>query len=773
MKYINKIALFALSVACVSCVDQYDATIAMPEKPTDVATQEYLNTFDLLKSYINRNANSPFRLAATVSPADFQAKGLAYSTLVNNFEGIDINGAYIPADMQDTDGTYDFTDVKSIGNAAQEAGVTIYGGALCSNQGQPAAYLNKLIEPEVIHIETQKVTDKVADFENEEIGKEYMSIQKDPDKKYNTRIVQDPVNGTNKALYVGPYVTDGPYSKDYYIPIVRVTLPEGKKLGDYQNLSFDAFFNTNSNTGQFRVYIYSEDGTRNQFNFENAAGLIEGTMNKWKRNIVIDLQKESFNIAPYGLALPAGLANLTEFDMAFGVASYNADFYLDNISFNYEESATGKYIFANFESDNIGKDYISVQKFEADKITLKVASDPADENGKVLQVGPNKGVGEYHLPMFDVKLPAGKTLGDMKALTFDAYWNDGGSGNGMRVYFLPPGWINRDQYRYNNFGSFESVMGGVKNKWVREITIGIQGEGGSSFTISDELKGLTEFQIAIGIESSSPSFLLDNLGFTWESEVGDQIIEKTEEEKKAILTSELEKWITGMVKAGGENITMWDVVSEPLDDTNDTNTFDWAEYLGDSEYARTAVKIARESSESKLKLFVGNTFYQGIDINGTADKLINLVKDWENKTGDVTNTTVIDGYNIRLNAVYSEDATFQSAYKQEIIDLFTKLAITKKPIRLSGLSVMVENESGNFVTSAKILNAQRERAADYLAFIIKQYRQLIDPENQYGISIASMTDVEGGSILCPWTSGFGRTEIYEGIVNGLRAESAE
>ena len=90
MKYINKIALCALLVACVSCVDQYDATITMPEKPTDVATQEYLNTFDLLKSYINRNVNSPFRLAAIVSPADFQAKGLAYSTLVNNFEGIDI-----------------------------------------------------------------------------------------------------------------------------------------------------------------------------------------------------------------------------------------------------------------------------------------------------------------------------------------------------------------------------------------------------------------------------------------------------------------------------------------------------------------------------------------------------------------------------------------------------------------------------------------------------------------------------------------------------------
>lgn len=772
MKYINKIALCALSVACVACVDEYNVTIDMPEKPTDVATQEYLNTYDFLKSYIIRDNNSPFKLATFISPADFQAKKLAYSTVLSNFEGIDINGAYVPAKMQDAGGAYDFSDVKSIGNAAKVAGITIYGGALCSNQGQPAAYLNKLIAPEVIHTETKKGTDKVVDFENEEIGTEYMSIQKDENKKYNTRIAADPVDGTNKALYVGPYVEGGPYSKDYFIPIVRVTLPAGKKLGDYQSLSFDAFFNANSNTGQFRVYFYTAEGERKQFNFENAAGLIEGTVNQWKRDIVINLQSESLNAAPYGLALPANLANLTTFDMAFGVASYNADFYLDNISFNYEEATVGESIFANFENDQVGTTYPSVQKFGDDRITIEVASDPAGGDGKVLQVGPNKGVNEYHLPMFDVKLPEGKTLGDMDALTFDAYWA-GGNSAGLRAYFLPPGWTNRDQYRYDDFATLGDVVGNVQNKWVRKINIGIHGEGVGAFTISDDLKGLTEFQIAIGPKTHQPYLYLDNLGFTWKSGDGDEIIEKTDEQKKAILTPELEKWITGMVKAGGEDIAIWDVISEPLDDTNDANTFNWGKYLGDKEYARTAVKMARESTETELKLFVSNTFYQGIDISGNADKLIGLVRDWEDKTEDVTNTTAIDGYNIRLNAVYSENATFQSAYQQEIISLFTKLAATKKPVRLSGLSVMVEDESGNFVSSAKILNAQRERAADYVAFIIKQYRQLIDSENQYGISIASMTDTEGGSSLCPWTSGYGRTEIYEGIVNGLKAKNAE
>ena len=759
---LNKLFIIAAATTTLfSCVDlDYESDLTI-EKPTDVATQEYLNSYDLLKSYITRDDNSPFKLAAFISPADFQAQKLAYSTVLSNFDGIDVNGAFIPANMQDTDGMYDFSGVKSIGRAAQNAGVTIYGGMLCSNQGQPAAYLNKLIEPEVIHHETEKGTDKVVDFENEEIGTEIMSIQKDPNKKYNTRIEKDPVNDANKALYVGPYV-EGTYSKDYYIPIVRVTLPAGKKLGDYQSLSFDAFFKKASSTAQFRVYIYAADGSRKQFNFDNANGLIGGTKDKWVSNITINLHNESLNASPYGLALPSELVDLTEFDMAFGVASYAADFYLDNISFNYEGNVSPKVLFADFEGNSIGDTYPSVQKFSDDRLTIEVVSDPAGDGGKVLQVGPKKSVNEYHLPMFDVRLPAGKTLGDMETLTLDIYWDGSGNSSNMRFYFLPPGWTNRDQYRYETF-SLSNLAGSTKNKWVRDAAIGLHGEGVCSFTISDDLKGLTEFQIAFGPTTHSPFFYLDNLRFTWEDENnnGTEIIEKTDEEKRAILTPEFEKWITGMVEAGGENIQI-------LDDRYDISTFNWGEYLGDKEYARLAVKVARESSESELKLFVANTFYQGLDISGTVDKLIGLVRDWEDKTEDAGNTTTIDGYNIRLNAVYSESPTIQSVNEQEIIDLFTRLAATKKPVRLSGFSMMLEDDKGNFVSSTKILNAQRERAAGYLTFIIQQYRRLIEPENQYGISIASMTETNNGSLLCPWTSGFGRTEIYEGIVNGLK-----
>ena len=153
---------------------------------------------------------------------------------MNNFEGIDINEAYIPADMQDTDGTYDFTDVKSIGNAAQEVGVTIYGGALCSNQGQPVAYLNKLIAPEVIPVVSEKGTTIFCDFESDAIGTAYPSVQKFDDDRITIEVARDPAGSDGKVLQVGPKKE----VSEYHLPMLDVKLPAGKTLGDMNSTSW-------------------------------------------------------------------------------------------------------------------------------------------------------------------------------------------------------------------------------------------------------------------------------------------------------------------------------------------------------------------------------------------------------------------------------------------------------------------------------------------------------------------------------------------------------
>lgn len=746
MKYINKIALCALSVACVSCVDQYDATIAVPEKPTDVATQEYLNTFDLLKSYINRNTNSPFRLAATVSPADFQAKGLAYSTLVNNFEGIDINEAYIPADMQDTDGTYDFTDVKSIGNAAQEVGVTIYGGALCSNQGQPVAYLNKLIAPEVIPVVSEKGTTIFCDFESDAIGTAYPSVQKFDDDRITIEVARDPAGSDGKVLQVGPKKE----VSEYHLPMLDVKLPAGKTLGDMKELIFDVYWDGSGSDADLRVYILppgwtNRDQYRSQVSGLNSRGV---TKNKWARKVAIPIESESWF---------ASLKGLTEFQIAIGLCTGNPMLYFDNIGFTWETVANGATTI-NFEADELGTSYPMTNGNQA-----IVEEDPDGKSGKVLHVGTSESFCNYTYPKFNVKLENGMTLGDYNSISLDMYLigsKNGKFGSGMRVV------INGTEL---NCGWGPAVFGCSDNVWGRgliNISLLKEGEGTTGegkVVIPTELASLNEFEMAIGSGSGEWHAYIDNISFHWQKEGGDIVIEKTPEEKKTILTSELGKWITGMVKAGGENITIWDAICEPLDDTNDAKTFKWAEYLGDKEYARTAVKIARESSESEIKLFIGNSFNQYNDIVSSIDKLVAMVNEWQED-----NVTVIDGYNIRLQAIYSENADELEASKKQITKMLEQLAATGKAVRLSNLSMIYEDTAGNFVSTSKIASVQRERAAKYMEFIIKEYFRIISPENQYGISFSSMTETSGGSNICPWTSGYGRTEMYEGIVNGLK-----
>lgn len=136
--------------------------------------------------------------------------------------------------------------------------------------------------------------------------------------------------------------------------------------------------------------------------------------------------------------------------------------------------------------------------------------------------------------------------------------------------------------------------------------------------------------------------------------------------------------------------------------------------------------------------------------------------------GKKTTLPKIDGYNILLNAIYSKDVTFQEGNKTMITNLFDKLGKTGKLIRVSDLSMMVEELDGNFIAINKLTEEDRAAAASYMAFIMQEYRRLIPADKQYGISISGITETNTGYKLCPWTSDYNRNEMYEGIVDGLK-----
>ncbi len=751
MKYINNkiIAFTFIAASTMSCTDEFKSRLEL-EKPQDVAMSEYLSQFDLLKSYINRDG-TPFQLAAGIPVSEFVKKDVGYSTLLTNFDAVDLNGSYDPITALNTEGVYNFGDMQTAVEIAAKAGMTLYGGSLCSNQGQRAAYYNKLIEPIDIPVEVQKGTTKLFNFENDEIGTSY------PMTGNSSAVVEeDPTGESGHVLHVGTDDVKAAYS----YPKFHVVLPGGRKLGDYVRLNIDLRFVKDHGiygTG-LRVFIQGQEfnlGKDEKGNVINGA-IFCGAGDKWKREGTINLKDDT---AP-GLVVPESFGSLTEFDLAIGSASGGAQFYLDNISMDYEVSGKGTTVI-NFEGDELNKTYPMTNG-----ATATVVQDPANESGKVLFIDH----AAYSFPKFTVKLSEGKTLGDYSGMSMDMRLIAGKYGGGMSVVINGQTFsLNQNALVYGCDDNNTWKRGGIYVTFVKQGTYTALGEKvpATMIEIPDSMKDLNEIEFSIGSSSTNWTAYIDNLTFAWEAKP--QHIEMTEEEKKALFTKEMEKWIGGMVYAGvneTKSVKAWNIIANPLDKTVNDNTFNWGEYLGEVEYARTAVKIARDTVKNAnvdLELFVSNTFGQYDEMVNMADELISLVNAWEED-----NVTQIDGYNILLNAIYSKDVTFQEGNKTMITNLFEKLGKTGKLIRVSDLSMMVEEQDGNFIAINKLTEEDRAAASSYMAFIMQEYRRLIPADKQYGISISSMTETSTGYKLCPWTSGYNRNGMYEGIVDGLK-----
>lgn len=739
MKYLNQklIGLALLATSVVACTDEYDCNLLV-EKPEDVKVSEYLASFDVLKSYIDRAADSPFKLTANMSAADFTAHEVAYSILMDNFDGLDIGNTYTPVNSS-TDGEYDFSGMQLLTDAVREAGVTLYAGTLCSNQNQPATYFNKLIEPIVIPFEPLKGKTVICDFENDELGTAYGMTGGS-----QAVVENDPEGKTGKVLHVGTEDDKAAYSH----PKFHVVLPAGHTLGNYVSLSIDMrIVNQDGLYGAgMKVFINGQE-----FSVGTNAQGIGCNPNTWNRGAVISLTSDK---AP-GFIVPDALKDLTEFDLAVGSASSAAQYYLDNITMSYEIGSGVTKI--NFDNDEAGKTYPMTGNSQA-----VVEDDPlGDGSGKVLHVGTASTLCYYSYPKFNVKLQEGYSLGSYSGISLDMYLIDGKGkyGSGMRVI------INGQEF---NTGKGPSAYGCPDNAWGRQlIYIPFIKEGeenpGGAIEIPNSMKDLTEIELAIGSGSGEWHAYIDNINLYWEGD--DTIIEKTPEEKTALFTAELNKWIGGMIDAGGETVTVWNVIGEPLSTTVDANTFKWAEYLGDVDYARTAVKMARDTAKVDLKLFVSNTIAQSDAMGQKINELSALVDSWE-----ADNVTKIDGYNILLHTVYSKDVEVQEANQKAISELFAQLAATNKLVRISDLSVEIADADGNLITANQVITSDRMAAADYLAFIMQEYQKTIAKDKQYGISISSMTESGTGTKICPWTSGYNRNEMYEGVVNGLKQE---
>ncbi|MDR1121304.1 MAG: endo-1,4-beta-xylanase [Dysgonamonadaceae bacterium] len=726
MKYINKlICVTILAIVSVSCIDEYDCNLN-PAKPEEVAASEYLNSFDMLKKYAADQTAAPFQLGAYLSPSDFLAKELPYSMLCTNFQALEIGNSFTPVSVTNEIGDPDFSTLQTLVEETGAAGLMLYGGALLANTEQRAEYLNGLIAPIVIPIVPESGVTTVKDFEDDALGTIYSMTGNSA-----STVEEDPDGQSGHVLRVGSAET--PANRSY--PQFEITLPEGRVLGDYTTVSID--FRGGGSSGLYGSGMVMAINGKTGSGYQSPSGYgCSGDV--WGRGMIvmeiatIPLTDEEKQSAAFTLYLGSGT----------GAGNY----FIDNIKMAYEKVASGKTVI-DFESDALSKEYPMTGNSVA-----KVEQDPDGVSGKVLHVGETGNAANYSYPKFQVTLPSGQKLGNCTTVSMDfrGTGSTGLYGSGMRLR------INGREKTYNS----PSGYGCGDGRWGR----GMIAMNLADFELTDEEKQLTSFELATGSGTGAGDYYIDNITLIWKAE--DIIIEKTAEEKKDILTAELTKWIGGMLNAGSESVKAWNIVSEPLNSNADgANTFYWKDYLGDPDYARTAVKIARENSTTALELFVSATFELDDNSAQKAEDLIALIAAWE-----ADNVTKINGINVLLHLNYSKNQAQQQTNEATVGHLLEKLAASGKQIRISDLQMSVSNAGGTVLKAAEVTADDRLLAAGYYTFVFKKYFSVIAKEKQYGISFAQMSETKDGDVVCPWNVNNNRTEIYIGIVDGLKQE---
>ena len=260
----------------------------------------------------------------------------------------------------------------------------------------------------------------------------------------------------------------------------------------------------------------------------------------------------------------------------------------------------------------------------------------------------------------------------------------------------------------------------------------------------------------------------------------------TPEEKKDTLTWAMDRWISGMMEACDGKVKAWDVVNEALGQgardaegvyelqhaTEESTDFFWQDYLGDLDYVRTAVRLAREYGPEDVKLFINDyNLESDWDQNGKLKSLIKWIERWE-----ADGVTKIDGIGSQMHISCYANSQTQESKKQAITNMLTLMAGTGKLVRISELDMGYVDADGNTVNTTDMTEEQHHQMADLYQFVISEYLRIVPVSQQWGICQWCATDSPAdsgwrkGEPVGLWDLQYYRKHTYAGFANGLQGK---
>ena len=253
---------------------------------------------------------------------------------------------------------------------------------------------------------------------------------------------------------------------------------------------------------------------------------------------------------------------------------------------------------------------------------------------------------------------------------------------------------------------------------------------------------------------------------------------QTEKEKSDTIYYAINAWCDGLMKINAGCIKSFDLIDEAIDAKaelesgvldlkHSTEKIFWQDVLGSENYAPVVSKAAINAFEAHggdaadLKFFIAET---GLESPKKFESLKYWINIWDAKGAK------IDGINAKLSLTYSENPMKQAANVAAVETLLDGLAKTGKLIRLSNFDIKYQDAEGLAVTAANITPEQRQALANYYAFVLKKYMEIIPNEKQAGLCKGNMvdtTDPVGLWAIDSTTKDWVRTATYEAFCNAL------
>ncbi len=223
---------------------------------------------------------------------------------------------------------------------------------------------------------------------------------------------------------------------------------------------------------------------------------------------------------------------------------------------------------------------------------------------------------------------------------------------------------------------------------------------------------------------------------------------QTDKEISDTINFAVNDWCDGVMKINAGRIKSFDLIDEPIDPKaelengmldikHSTEKVFWQDILGSENYAPVVSRAASTAFEkhggnpADLKFFISET---GLDNPKVIESLKYWIGIWDSKGAK------IDGINAKLNLFYSEDAATQAANEASLNLLLDNLAATGKLIRLSNFDIKYQDAAGAPVLANNISEDQRQRLADYYAYVIRSYMTKIPHDKQAGLCKGNLAD---------------------------------